>query len=146
MSARLRLVLAGAAFLAWMGYLGYAAVTKSRAPIVSRIQASAASAAVVAEVSAAGDRPSPAAVVAERLWGEGPTGTVEVVNLAEARGFAGPGKYLLYLVPAHEGWALVGAQHSPGDGHRAESQPPLIYPWGEDVREQAEKLKPRAKG
>ena len=68
-----------------------------------------------------------------------------MVNLAEARGFAGPGKYLLYLVPVHERWAAVGHQHSPGDTTKPESLGPLIYPWSEDVRKQAEKLKPKPK-
>jgi hypothetical protein len=142
MNPRLRLILAAVAFLGWLGYLGYAAATKSRAPIVSHIQAAAAEAAVVAEVTeGAKDKPSPAAVVTEQLWGDGPTGPVEVVNLPGTRGFVGSGKYLLYLVRVHEGWAVVSPPRSPEDRNKDTPTTPLIYPWSDDVRKQAEKLR-----
>ena len=136
MSPRWRFVLAAAAFLGWLGYLGYAAVTKSRAPAVSHIQSAAADAAVVAEL---GDGPPATVAVVERLWGQGPEGSVDVLNLANARGYAGPGKYLLYLGHFRDGWAVVGGQRSPGDA--VDGSVALIYPWSEDVRVQAEKLK-----
>jgi hypothetical protein len=140
MSPRWRLILAGAAFLGWLAYLGYAAATKSHAPIVSHSQASAATAAVVAEVT---DGPAPTIAVVEKLWGEGPTGPVEVVNLPDARGFTGPGKYLLYLFPVHDGWAVVSPPRSPEDRSKDMPQVPLIYPWSDDVRKQDEKLRPK---
>ena len=136
MSPRWRLMLAAAAFLGWMGYLGYAAVTKSRAPIVSHIQSAAAKTAVVAEISG----PGAEVAVVESLWGAAPQGTIAVVNLESARGYSEPGKYLLLLDNLHEPWALVGPQHSPGDSTLGAQ--PLIYPWNEDVRLQAERLKP----
>jgi hypothetical protein len=146
MSPRWRLVLASAAFLAWIGYLGYAAFSRSRAPVVSHIQSAAAEAAVVAELTELPDGPtpkvpSPKATVAEKLWGDAPDGTIEVVNFATVKGFAGPGKYLLYLARAHDGWAVVPAQRSPGDA--VDPGAALIYAWGEDVRKQAERLKPK---
>lgn len=135
MSAKLRLVLAAAAFLGWLGWLGYAALTKSRDPIVSRAQAAAATCAIVAEVTAL-DKPVQAL---ELLWGETPVGDGPV-NLADAKGFTGPGKYLLYLAPRIGGWGVVGQQRSPGNDLSGFG-PPLIYPWTDDVRKQAEALK-----
>jgi hypothetical protein len=134
------LIFACAAFLAWMGYLGYAALTKSRAPVVSHIQSAAAVAAVVAELS---EGPSPKVAVVERLWGEVPEGAMEVVNLPHTRGFEGPGKYLLYLTFTPEGWVVVGPQHSPGDAFDPEKARPAIYAWDDDVRDQAARLKPK---
>ena len=139
MSPRWRLILAGAAFLGWLAYLGYAAATKSHAPIVSHIQASAATAAVVAEVS---DGPSAHVTVAEKLWGDDSSGAVEVLNLPVTRRFTGSGKYLLYLYPVHDGWAVVGPQRSPCDTISSGSSP--IYPWNLDVRQQEEKLRPKS--
>lgn len=137
MSPRLRLTLAAVAFVGWIAYLGYAVAMKSRAPVVSHAQAAAATTAVVAEL---GGTAEPVAVV-EKLWGEGPAaGPIEVLNLADSRGFTTQGKYLLYLVPRHGGWLVVGQQRSPGSDLSGVT-PVLIYPWGEDVRKQAEKLR-----
>ncbi|HSQ58000.1 MAG TPA: hypothetical protein VLM40_19910 [Gemmata sp.] len=142
MSPRWRLVLASAAFLAWMGYLGYAAITKSRAPTVSHIQAAAADAAVVAELT---DGPTAVVDVVETLWGDVPQGRLEILNLATPpgdappRGFAGPGKYLLLLKRHGDVWAIVGPQRSPGDP--VDPSVVMIYPWSEDVRRQVESLR-----
>ena len=46
MNARLRLIIAAVAFFGWLGYLSYAAVTKSHAPVVSHTQAAAVTASV----------------------------------------------------------------------------------------------------
>jgi len=136
MSQRWRLILAAAAFLGWIAYLGYAAATKSRAPIVSHIQAAVATGEVVVDVETL-DKP---VIVAEKLAGDGPEGTVEVLNLSDAKGFAGPGKYLIYLERRHGGWFVVGQQRSPGNDLANVGQP-LIYPWSDGVRKQAEKLR-----
>jgi hypothetical protein len=139
MSPRIRLILAAVAFVAWLSWLGYAALTKSRAPIVSHAQSAAADGAVVAEVKEL----APTAFVEEKLWGDVPTaGRVEVMNLAEAKGFAGPGKYLLYLTRRGDRWAVVGPQRSPGSDLSNLVGPFLIYPWDDHVRKQAEALKP----
>lgn len=136
MAPRWRLAAAAVAFLAWLGYLGYAALTKSRDPIVSHAQAAAAKVAVVADVPAAGD-----VTVTETLWGAIPPGAVTVPNLTEARGFTGPGRYLLLLTQSHGGWLVVGQQRSPGSD-LAGVGPPLVYPWTADIRAQAGKLRP----
>jgi len=139
MSQRWRLILATVAFLGWITYLGYAAAMKSRDPIVSQAQASAATGAVIAEVT----DPATRRVVAEKLWGEGPTGDAEVLNLPDGKGFAGPGKYLLYLEKHHTAWYIVGQQRSPGNDLAGVGKP-LVYPWTEDVRKQAEKFQKAA--
>jgi shikimate dehydrogenase len=54
MSPRWRLIIAATAFLGWLGYLSYAAATKSRAPVVSHAQAAAADAAVVVNATPVG--------------------------------------------------------------------------------------------
>lgn len=141
MSPRWRLILAAAAFLGWMSYLGYAALTKSRAPVISRAQAAAATAAVVANLDALG----PNASVTRKLWGDAPDeGSVEFQNLSQARGFTGPGEYLIFLVPNRGAWEVVGQQRSPG-ADIAGLGPPLIYRWSDDVRKQEEKLRPMGK-
>jgi len=158
MNPRWRLVLAAAAFLAWMAWLGYTALHKSRGPVVSHVQAAAAVCAVVADVTADGDKPDSRVTVDEVLSGPPqPAGIMMVVtNLHEASGYTGPGKYLLYLtqpvvVPVRVGngpeepmpaCAVVGQQRSPGNDLAGVGKP-LIYPWNDDVRQQAEKLRPR---
>jgi hypothetical protein len=127
------LVLAAAAFLGWLGFLSYAALTKSSAPIVSHIQSAAAEAAVVVELDGLG----PNATVVEGIWGDAPEGSITIANLGEAAGFTGPGKYLVYLQKMGGAWEVVGPQRSPGDSSFG---PPVIYPWSEDVRKQAVKL------
>ncbi len=110
---------------------------------MSHIQAAVASTAVVAELTANPDgTPAPNAVIVNKLWGDAPAdGTIEVLNLTGARGFTGSGQYLLYL-GSHQGvWLVVGQQRSPGNDLTGVGAP-LIYPWTDDVREQAEKLKP----
>jgi hypothetical protein len=139
MSPRWRLILAAAAFVAWMGWLGYAALVKSDDPIVSHAQAAAAPVAVVAEVPAGDGGPGRTATVVEAWSGENPpAGEITVSNLPRAGGFAGPGQYLLYLKPAGEAWELVGPQRSPGSDPGGA---PLIYPWTPGVRAQAENLR-----
>ena len=76
--------------------------------------------------------------VVEKLWGNAPEGTAEVLNLPDARGFTQPGRYLLFLHPSGGAWAIVGHLRSPGT---SEGGTPLIYPWTDDVRKQAESLK-----
>ncbi len=140
-SGRFRLFAASVLFIGWIAYLGYAATMKSRDPIVSHIQAAVAATAVVAKVNSVDER---GVKTISKLWGEGPEGEFEVINLADVRGFVGPGEYLLYLERYHGGWRIVGQQDSPGT-HLSGVGKPLIYPWTDDVRKQAEKLKPTDK-
>jgi hypothetical protein len=151
-SKRLRLIVALALFISWMAYLGYAALTKSHTPIVSRAQAAGTEVAVVAEVETDKDgKPSMKAKVVETLTpGEPKPGTVLfVVNLPEVRGFDGPGQYLLLLSPEtffqpNNGnelppFSVVGQLRSPGN-ELAGVGKPAIYRWTDDIRKQYEKL------
>jgi hypothetical protein len=143
MIAHWRLILASLALVGWLGWLGYTSLTKSHAPIVSHAQAAAATAAVVVELNDDGTK----AEVIDQVGNgktEVPKGNIEVVNLPGARGFAGPGTYLLYLTATHGGWQIVGQQRSPGNDMNG-AGPPIIYPCTDDVRKQAEKLKPLAR-
>jgi hypothetical protein len=157
-SKRLRLIVALVLFVGWMAYLGYAALTKSRGPFVSHIQAAAASYAIVAEVDADKDgKPTTRVKVVEVLpsavsAGGPAAGTeCEVLNLQEVRGFEGRGQYLLLLVPdtfairnpadPHDipRYYVVGQQRSPGNDLTGVGKP-AIYRWNDDVRKQYEKL------
>ena len=143
--ARLRLVLAAALFLGWMGWLVYTATSKSRGPVVSRAAAAAATEPIVAAVQAgaldlegkAGDRVR----VIEALRPGGPEkGTsVEVANLPDADGYVGAGTYLLLLRKDAAGYAVVGRPRGAGDDRPAGK--PVIYPWGDvGVKAQARAL------
>lgn len=158
MSPRWRLILASAALLGWLSYLGYAALTKSHGPIVSHAQAAAAASVVVAEVvlDPAGRPDSRVKVVETRKEGSPAAGSeITVANLTEASGFTGPGRYLLYLTqpdvavvrvgpdgaPVQSfAYSIVGQQRSPGNDLAGVGKP-LIYAWNEDVRKQDEKLR-----
>jgi hypothetical protein len=153
-----RLIVALVLFAGWMAYLGYAALTKSRGPIVSHIQAAAASYAIVAEVDADQEGKTTTRVkVVEALpstvLSGGPeAGTeCEVLNLQDVRGFEGKGQYLLLVVPdtfairnptdPHDirRYYVIGQQRSPGNDLMGVGKP-AIYRWNEDVRKQYEKL------
>lgn len=150
MTPRVRLIIAAALFVGWLSWLGFTALTKSRAPVVSRAQAAGASVAVVAELEPGeGDAPSAVAKVDESFTPDAPTGSIVVVDLPKSRGFVGKGKYLLLLnKDAPDGppmFKLAGQQRSPG-ADMADVGPPRIYPWTEDtaddMRKQARKLFP----
>jgi type II secretory pathway pseudopilin PulG len=117
-------VVTGALLVGWLGWLGDTALTKSRAPVVSRAQAAASVVPVVARLTDGnkelralhargagvarattalrGDdgKPAFAATVVEQLTPTGPaTGSqIAVGNLPAAGGYVGPGDYLLLLV------------------------------------------------
>jgi hypothetical protein len=153
LSKRLRLLIAVVLFVGWMSYLGYAALTKSRSPIVSRAQAAAAKFGVVAEVECAPDgKPLVRTKVVESLTEGGPKPGTELLvpNLYDVRGFEGPGPYLLLLKPepfaANPGnppdgnvYDLVGQLRSPGNDLTGIGKP-AIYRWNDDVRMQYDRL------
>jgi hypothetical protein len=136
MSRRWRLILAAIAFFGWLSYLGYAALTKSREPVISRAQAAAARHALVATIQEEGGKPRPKVKLVESLWGDGPASGVEieVENLPSATakgGYSGPGDYLLLITDPP--FRIVGQQRSPGND-LAHTGPPLIYRWSEGLR------------
>jgi hypothetical protein len=128
-----------------MGYLGYAALAKSRSPIVSHSQAAAASLAIVGELQAdERGKPRPHVKVVESLTANGPSTGADlfISNLGDdVRGFEGAGQYLLLLkLPSYE---LVAQLRSPGTPESAGGRRPAVYRWSEDVRKQYEKLQPK---
>jgi hypothetical protein len=146
--ARLRLVLAAALFVAWLGWLAVAVRQKGTVQLVSRAQLTAATHLVVAEVRSAPDgRPDPKVTVRQVLRGpanDAPAGDVEVANLPKA---ATPlpvndtrtpaaGEYLLPLVKIGSGWRVAGLPPSPGYAGDPDPARPLIYPWADDVKAQ----------
>jgi hypothetical protein len=142
MSPRWRLVLAAAAFLGWLSYLGYSALNKSREPVISRAQAAAAKYAVIARLEDDEGKPRPTITVSENLTPEGPAkgATIEVENLPSANarsGYSGPGEYLLLLTDPP--FRVVGQQRSPGND-LANTGPPLVYLWSEGLRRQFQAL------
>jgi hypothetical protein len=154
MNPRWRLILASAAFVAWLSYLGYAALSKNRGPVISRAQAAAAKHAFVARIEAddAG-KPKPIVKVVSHLRGDGPPNGSEqfIANLPDAQGFDGAGDYLLLVVqdpivrlaradgPATQPFMVQGQQRSPGNDLSGVGKP-LIYRWTDEVRNQFEKL------
>lgn len=122
MIPRVRLGIAAALFVGWMCWLGFAALTKSRAPVVSRAQAAGASAPVLVELTTGedgkgvfllrpapfppvtelkekADRPAIVVTVVESFVPGGPEKGTEigVINLPSCAGYKGPGRYLLLL-------------------------------------------------
>src|SRR5262245_23972414 len=103
-SARLRLGVAAAVFAAWVGFLGYLALTTTRPVVLSRPQFLAAEAYVLAELQATDKgEPSVHVRVKEVFWskdGAGPKGELTVSNLPGSptiQGWNGPGEYVLAL-------------------------------------------------
>src|SRR5437660_1454248 len=101
-SARLRLALAAALFLAWIGWLAYLAARTSHPIVLSRPQFLVSNLDVSAEVGG-GARPDPKVAIkkvhwphteqAQKMVGQ----TIEVSNLPECGGWKGPGTYILPL-------------------------------------------------
>ena len=145
-SGRVRLLVAFTLFAGWLGWLGFAAATKSRAPVVSRAQAAAATYVVVADLHGQpGGQPPARATVRQVLAGSGPPADadIDVASLTETRGFEGDGEYLLLLhpEPGSGRFSVVGQQRSPGY-ELAGVGKPFIYRWSDDVRGQVKKLFP----
>lgn len=144
--AKLFLVVSAVALVCWFAWLSYAALNKSRAPIVPRAQASVTPVPVRATVTADGDKPKSIVTVVEVLKpvkGVEKGSKLDVTNLSTARGFVGEGEYLLLLVP--EPFAFT-ADDSPAyqlvalRASATDTDPPTIYRWSADVEAQAKKL------
>jgi len=152
--SKLRLAIAAALFLGWLAWLGWAALAKNRGPVVSHVQAAAAEHAVVAELKAGTDgKPALEATVVEALKPGAPaTGTsIYVMNLGDAKGFDGPGDYLLMFAADSQPReipvggkslpmrSLVEMQRSPGY-ELSGTGGPQIYRMSDSVRAQFLKL------
>jgi hypothetical protein len=141
--AKARLLAAALLFVGWLAYLGYAAVSKSRGPVVSRAQAAAAAVVVFAAIKGDNAPAGTAAVTANLKDGPAVGTELDVVNLADASGWAGAGEYLLLLerTAAGDKFRVVGQQRSPGYELGGVGKP-TIYRRSADVEAQAAKLLP----
>ena len=123
-AARLRLIVAGVLFFAWIGWLAYLAVSASLAPhvVLSRPQFLIADLIAIAEVESL-DKD---VTVIEVYWPEAKKELegkeLKVTNLAQAamedregRGWKGPGRYILPLIQEPDGtYQLAPIPPSPG--------------------------------
>jgi hypothetical protein len=142
--ARVRLIVAAAAFVGWLGYLAYLALGHSKPIIVSHSQAMAATYVVKAEI-AMGESGSPKTEVKVLdSFGSNPikAATIDVDNLSDARlpggkPISSAGAYLLLLEqPVPSQFRVV---RSP-TGHELQSRLLLVYPWSADVERQVHEL------
>jgi hypothetical protein len=147
--ARLRLILAAALLLGWLGWLAAAVASKGNVQPVSRSQLTAADYWIVAELTPSSDgRPMPTAKVVQKLRGEIATPTIEVLNLpasalpVEMDGSRTPaaGNYLLLLTQDEPNkFRIAGLAASPGYPASTPERP-LVYPWNDGIRAQLRKL------
>lgn len=124
------LVVTWGLFAAWVAWLGWQSLRFGKFPVVSRAQLAAADLAVVAEIrSADGGLPNPAVLIKKVEWPAGadaPVGKeITVQDLQGAKGFDGPGEYLLLLNRRGSEFALT---HLPRSPLMHPSNPRLIYP------------------
>jgi hypothetical protein len=130
----IRLLLAGALLVAWLGWLGYLAATKTDPVVVSRSQVMAANHFVLADVTRNTDgQPNKQVTVVQDLRPVGqpiPGGaTITVQNIKDARiaggkdAFQDPGPYLLPLTAVSDGvYILTPPPKAPGANQ-------LLRPW-----------------
>jgi hypothetical protein len=140
--AKARLVVAFLALAAWVAYLGYEALAFGRFPVVSHAQLLVSTLDVIADVAADDQgRPEKRVRVVEVHWPPGRKDVVgqdvTVANLPAARGWQGPGRYILPLTGGEgETYRVAAVPRSPG----YEPIPPvvLIYPDTPLTRQQLE--------
>jgi hypothetical protein len=149
--ARLRFWAAVAVLLAWLGYLGHQALSISRfSTVISHAQLLVSTLDVIADVRAGDDgKPLAKVKVHDVRWpSDRQTLTgheIEVVNLADATGFAGTGSYILPLVESDGGtYRVAPLPRSPGFDRANPLY--LIYPDTSLTRRQLESVPKPASG
>lgn len=142
--ARIRLALAAAAFLIWIGYLAYLAFVVNEPMVVSRAQLLQSDLDVVVEIEAAADgSPSPQVVVKEVIWsgaGKPASDSITVIDLPRASGWDQPGLYLVPLVKRGEAYSIAPVALSPGYNGRELIR---IYPARPKIIEQVRAYRAR---
>src|SRR5262245_14160505 len=95
-AGKLRLMVAAAAFVSWIGYLAYLAATTTRPIVLSRAQFLVSEVNVIADIKDKEGKPDPEVEICEVLWPPsqrlGPTLTI--TNLPQCEGWIGPGRYI----------------------------------------------------
>jgi hypothetical protein len=129
-SAGVRLGLAAALFVAWIGWLAYLAAKTSHPIVLSRPQFLVSNFDVSAEVTG-GARPDTKVTIKKAHWPQNEPAqkmvgqTIEVSNLTECEGWKGPGLYILALTTDWEkSFRVTPTPRSPG----YEAGKPFIYP------------------
>lgn len=145
-AARWRLYVAFALFSAWVGWLGYQALTRDNSPIISRSQLLVSSIDVIGIVKPEADgKPSTMVNVQEIHWPKDGGGLkngdlIQVTNLPDSTGFKEPGLYIVPLMPSETRgeYKIAGIPSSPG----FEAYPPrfFIYPVTEGTKKQLEAI------
>lgn len=150
-SAKIRVVVAGLCFAAWLGWLGYLAATKASPLVVSPAQMMASTHFVLVEVAIEQEtgKPKTTQTVKEELKAKASRiqGEIAIYNLKEAR-IAGqreavfhPGT--LYLLPltkmSEDNYELTPPPKSPGNEQLNRGRP-WAYPWNDSVKKQFEQL------
>lgn len=145
---RMRLAIAVAAFVAWIGWLAVAVFSNGKVPVVSRAQLTAATCLVVADLALDDQAlPKGTITVAAVVSGEGAKvdEQLTVGNLPKSIA-AGryatplPGPHLIPLAKAADGtWKIAGLPPSPGYS-LADPDRPLVYPWNDEVKRQMRAL------
>lgn len=145
---RVRLAIAVAAFVAWIGWLAVAVFSNGKVPVVSRAQLTAATCLVVADIALDDQAlPKESIIVSAVISGDGAKvdDQLTVGNLSKSIA-AGryatplPGPHLVPLAKAADGtWKVAGLPPSPGY-QIVDPDRPLIYPWNDDVKKQMAKM------
>jgi hypothetical protein len=155
MRSRLRLAVAAALFVGWLGWLVYLAATGTDDVVLSRPQFLVANVHVVAEVGGKKE-PESEVVVREVFWAAGDKKPVDgkpitVENLKECldQGWAGPGPYILPLMTHTTAkgvtYSVAPTPRTPGYpyGKNAAANrpgPPRIYPATESRLRQLKQI------
>jgi hypothetical protein len=150
-AARLRLLIAFVVFAAWVGWLGFQALTEVKAPVISRAQLLVSTHDVIGFVTADADgRPATAVKVEEVHWpqtgGDLKSGeAIQVANLPNSNGFEQPGLYILPLVRGEKSGEFLVAGLPPSPGFESFGHSPhFIYPLMPQTRRQLESIPKRA--
>lgn len=147
---KVRLFVAITLYVLWTAFIAYLALGGKEAVVVSRPQMLAAPLVVEADVSESAGDVRPVRIVRVYRGQQMLSGlarpneerlSVRVSGFEQARGWQGPGTYILALQRGHEdSFALVPLPMSPGfpPPGRADQMRPLIYPATPSVRRQTE--------
>jgi hypothetical protein len=126
-------------FAGWIGWLAYLAATTTPPIVLSRPQFLVSKADLIADLKDQNGRPSSRIQVRDVHWParghETLLGkTITITNLQECQGYAGPGTYILALVPqGSDEWRVAGIPPSPGYEREAA---PRIYPLTHETSHQ----------